>query len=101
MQEMSDRADEVVSYVRKMHTDWLSDASRKEDDKGGDVVVITHGHFSRIFVARWLGLPLAQGQLFTVDVGGVSRYFLNGQTAGKEKMADICCGAGVYWAVLP
>lgn len=24
------------------------------------------------FVARWLGLPLSQGQLFTVDVGGVS-----------------------------
>lgn len=26
----------------------------------------------KVFVARWIGLPIHQGQLFTVDVGGVS-----------------------------
>lgn len=72
VQEMSDRTDEVVAYVRKIHNDWLSAPERQADDKGGDVVIISHGHFSRVFVARWLGLPLEQGQLFTVDVGGVS-----------------------------
>lgn len=69
---MSDRVDEVVQYVRKMHNEWLSAEERKEDDRGGDVVIVSHGHFSRCFVARWLGLPLKDGQLFTVDVGGVS-----------------------------
>lgn len=69
---MSDRADEAVAYVRQIHNEWLADDNRGDGDKGGDVVIITHGHFSRVFLARWLGLPLAQGQLFTVDVGGVS-----------------------------
>lgn len=69
---MSDRADEVVNYVTKLHQDWLSAEGRNETDKGGDVVIISHGHFSRVFMARWLNLPLHQGQLFTVDVGGVS-----------------------------
>ncbi|KAK9899415.1 phosphoglycerate mutase-like protein [Cystobasidium minutum MCA 4210] len=72
VQQMSDRVDEVVQYVRKMHNEWLSAEERKEDDRGGDVVIVSHGHFSRCFVARWLGLPLKDGQLFTVDVGGVS-----------------------------
>jgi broad specificity phosphatase PhoE len=69
---MSDRADEVVNLIKQMHEDWVNAPERKVTDEGGDIVIVTHGHFSRVFLARWLGLPLEQGQLFTVDVGGVS-----------------------------
>ncbi|CAD6568108.1 MAG: hypothetical protein CYPHOPRED_002322 [Cyphobasidiales sp. Tagirdzhanova-0007] len=71
-EEMTARVDEVVQHIQKLHREWMSRDNAQADDKGGDVLVLSHGHFSRVFMARWIGLPIAQGQLFTVDVGGVS-----------------------------
>ncbi|MCY7342162.1 MAG: acid phosphatase [Pseudonocardia sp.] len=34
---------------------------------GGDVVLVGHGHFSRILVARWIGLPATQGVHFAME----------------------------------
>lgn len=33
----------------------------------GDVVLVGHGHFSRVLVARWIGLPVAEGVRFAMD----------------------------------
>lgn len=33
----------------------------------GDVVLVGHGHFSRVLVACWLGLPAAEGIRFGLD----------------------------------
>ncbi|MCP2167995.1 acid phosphatase [Goodfellowiella coeruleoviolacea] len=38
----------------------------------GDVVLIGHGHFSRVLTARWLGLPANAGLHFGVDPACVS-----------------------------
>jgi broad specificity phosphatase PhoE len=38
----------------------------------GDVVLVGHGHFSRVLVARWVGLPATQGVRFAMDAGGVT-----------------------------
>jgi probable phosphoglycerate mutase len=48
------RADRVLARVRSA----LSD---------GDVLVVGHGHFSRVLVARWLGLPPAAGAHFGLN----------------------------------
>ncbi|WP_300019236.1 acid phosphatase [Pseudonocardia sp.] len=48
------RADAVLADAR----DALS---------GGDVVLIGHGHFSRVLIARWIGLPATEGVRFTMD----------------------------------
>ncbi|KZT41838.1 phosphoglycerate mutase-like protein [Sistotremastrum suecicum HHB10207 ss-3] len=71
VQQMSDRADEAVKAVKEIHRAWFEDPSRNDNDKGGDVLIVSHGHFSRIFLARWLGLSLDRGQLFVLDPGGV------------------------------
>ncbi|KIJ52634.1 hypothetical protein M422DRAFT_26203 [Sphaerobolus stellatus SS14] len=71
VEQMSARVDSVVEAVKKIHKDWVNTPDRKDTDKGGDVVVFSHGHFSRVLLARWLGLPLVQGQLFSLDPGGV------------------------------
>ena len=38
----------------------------------GDVVLVGHGHFSRVLVARWVGLPATQGVRFAMDAGGIT-----------------------------
>ncbi|NUT40731.1 MAG: histidine phosphatase family protein [Thermoactinospora sp.] len=52
------RADRVIARVK---------------DVEGDVAVVAHGHFLRVFTARWLGLPAADGRLFRLDTGTYSR----------------------------
>ncbi|MEO5652345.1 MAG: histidine phosphatase family protein [Marmoricola sp.] len=55
--EVSERLDRVVDRVRS---------------DGGRVLVFSHGHASRALAARWLGLPVQDGQLFTLDTATVS-----------------------------
>lgn len=38
----------------------------------GNIIVFSHGHFLRMFAARWIGLPAAQGQHWTFATGTVS-----------------------------
>jgi probable phosphoglycerate mutase len=38
----------------------------------GDVVLVGHGHFSRVLVARWVGLPAAEGVRFAMEAAAVS-----------------------------
>jgi probable phosphoglycerate mutase len=38
----------------------------------GDVALFGHGHFFRVFAARWLGLPASAGSHFLLDNGTVS-----------------------------
>ncbi|MEJ3657739.1 acid phosphatase [Actinomycetes bacterium KLBMP 9759] len=34
---------------------------------GGDVVLVGHGHFSRVLIARWIGLPATEGVRFSME----------------------------------
>jgi broad specificity phosphatase PhoE len=43
----------------------LADARAARD--GGDVVLVGHGHFSRVLLARWIGLPATEGVRFAMD----------------------------------
>ncbi|WP_328500778.1 histidine phosphatase family protein [Streptomyces sp. NBC_00457] len=57
------RADRVLSRV----DDALAD---------GDVILVAHGHFLRVLTARRLGLAPAEGRLFQLATGTVSRLSL-------------------------
>ncbi|KAK4052859.1 hypothetical protein OIO90_004135 [Microbotryomycetes sp. JL221] len=48
--------------------------SHKEGDceGDGDVLIVSHGHFSRCFLTRWCRLPLTDGRVFVVDTGAIS-----------------------------
>ncbi|KAN0065545.1 Thymidylate synthase [Thecaphora frezii] len=72
-QHMSDRIDGVINNIRATQRSFVERRKRGEDVGGrtGDVLVVCHGHFNRVFIARWLNLPLTQGRLFEMDAGGM------------------------------
>ncbi|MBJ7903963.1 histidine phosphatase family protein [Streptomyces sp. DSM 110735] len=61
-EEIGARADRVLARVDK--------ALQKD---GGDVILVAHAHFLRVLTARRLGLPPADGRLFQLATGTVSR----------------------------
>jgi probable phosphoglycerate mutase len=38
----------------------------------GNAVLFAHGHVLRVFVARWIGLPVGSGQHFLLNTGTLS-----------------------------
>ncbi|WP_328472563.1 histidine phosphatase family protein [Streptomyces sp. NBC_00448] len=62
-EQIGDRADRVLARVEAAFT----------NGDGGDVVLVAHAHFLRVLTARRLGLPPAEGALFQLATGTVSR----------------------------
>jgi broad specificity phosphatase PhoE len=62
-EQVGDRADRVLARV---------DAAFANGE-GGDVVLVAHAHLLRVLTARRLGLPPADGALFQLATGTVSR----------------------------
>ncbi|BBB01834.1 putative mutase [Actinacidiphila reveromycinica] len=62
-EQVGDRADRVLARVEAAFT----------NGDGGDVVLVAHAHFLRVLTARRLGLPPADGALFQLATGTVSR----------------------------
>ena len=56
-EEVSQRMDRVVDRVRA---------------HGGRVLAFSHGHASRALAARWLGQPVQEGRLFSLDTATIS-----------------------------
>jgi probable phosphoglycerate mutase len=54
--QISDRADRLLERLRA---------------RGGNVALFTHGHFGRVLAARWIGLPVIEGQHFALGVASL------------------------------
>ncbi|RSM64864.1 acid phosphatase [Kibdelosporangium aridum] len=57
--QVSDRADAVLARVKELLP-------------CGDVILVGHGHFSRVLIARWLDLPATSGVHFGLDPAGTA-----------------------------
>ncbi|MFD8499503.1 acid phosphatase [Amycolatopsis sp. NPDC059657] len=55
--EVAARADAVIARFRAA---------------GSDVIAVGHGHFSRVLVTRWVGLPAVSGVHFAVDPASIT-----------------------------
>src|SRR5262245_56061818 len=55
--EIGVRVDRVIEKVRSVQ---------------GNVALFAHGHVSRVFAARWIGLPVAAGSNLLLDTASVS-----------------------------
>jgi broad specificity phosphatase PhoE len=58
-EQVTARADRVLARVRELC--FMS-----------DIVLIGHGHFSRVLAARWIGLPATSGVHFALDAGAIT-----------------------------
>ncbi|KAH0590885.1 hypothetical protein H2248_001001 [Termitomyces sp. 'cryptogamus'] len=54
--EMEARVDTVISKVREYHRQY-----KEEGLNTRDVMIVAHGHFSRVLISRWINFPLALG----------------------------------------
>ncbi|THA63238.1 histidine phosphatase family protein [Streptomyces sp. A0958] len=61
--EVGDRADRVLAEVAEA-AGWAGDE---------DIALVAHSHFLRVLTARYLGLTPAEGTLFQLATGAVSR----------------------------
>ncbi|KAK8843993.1 hypothetical protein IAR55_006786 [Kwoniella newhampshirensis] len=71
-QQMSDRVDRVIAKVRAIHEEAEKTAATPEEIDYSDVIIFSHGHFSRCFIARWCDLPLKTGYHIAADPGGLA-----------------------------
>ncbi|RAG83913.1 histidine phosphatase family protein [Streptacidiphilus pinicola] len=62
-EEVGIRADRVIAKAE----------AALQNGRGGDVVLVAHAHFLRVLAARRLGLPPADGALFQLATGTISR----------------------------
>lgn len=68
-QQMTERVDRFIGKIRKLHEQCLADPGRAS--KPQDIVIVSHGHFSRAFVARWCQMDISMGYHFVVDPGAL------------------------------
>lgn len=59
LEQVGMRADRLLARVRAALADT-------------EVILVGHGHFSRVLLARWIGLPPTAGVRFALDPAGVS-----------------------------
>lgn len=71
--QVGDRADAVLADARAALP-------------GGDVVLVGHGHFSRVLIARWIGLPATEGVRFTMDAAA---WAVLGDERGVPKLDHV------------
>ncbi|KAJ7630801.1 histidine phosphatase superfamily [Roridomyces roridus] len=67
VQEMEARVDSIIAKVREYHRKY-----KEEGLNTRDVVIVAHGHFSRVFISRWINFPLCLGTHFNVEPGGIA-----------------------------
>lgn len=71
-EQMAARVDRVIAKIRQIHADAEADADTPQEADHSDVIIFSHGHFTRSFIARWCDFPIAAGYHFAADAGGVS-----------------------------
>ncbi|KAG6911538.1 hypothetical protein DXG01_011840 [Tephrocybe rancida] len=65
--EMQARVDTVIANVREYHRQY-----KEEGLNTRDVMIVAHGHFSRVLISRWINFPLCLGTHFNVEPASVT-----------------------------
>jgi len=63
VEEMQTRVDGVIAKVH----DWHRRYKEGDDTVTRDVMIIAHGHFSRVLISRWIQFPLHLGMFYEFE----------------------------------
>ncbi|KAF9527824.1 histidine phosphatase superfamily [Crepidotus variabilis] len=66
-QDMEARVDRVIEKVRAYHREY-----KEKGTNTRDVMIVAHGHFNRVLIARWIKFQLCLGTHFNVEPGSVA-----------------------------
>ncbi|KAM0750407.1 phosphoglycerate mutase-like protein [Meredithblackwellia eburnea MCA 4105] len=69
-QQMSDRCDRMIEKILSRGKSHVECGETKEGC--GDILIVSHGHFTRCFLTRWCKLELPKGRIFVADPGAIS-----------------------------
>ncbi|GAA5827933.1 hypothetical protein JCM11251_005653, partial [Rhodosporidiobolus azoricus] len=69
-EEMTARCDEMIKRIVDMTGAHHGNEGNAECR--GDVLIVSHGHFSRCFVTRWLEMELTHGRRFNAETGALT-----------------------------
>jgi broad specificity phosphatase PhoE len=72
-EQVGARADKVIEHLRALLEDT-------------DVILVGHGHFSRVLVARWLGLRVCDGIHFALEPAAIS---VLGEERGRAQLKHL------------
>jgi len=66
---MAERVDSVIRDVKEIQK--IGFAGGREEGRR-DILIVSHGHFLRAFVKRWLGYGLQEPLVMVLDPGGIA-----------------------------
>lgn len=96
IEDITKRVDKVIEKVKSIHASYWERVEKglcKAGTQGGDVLIVTHGHFSKCFLARWCEMPLQHGTHFIVDAGGCesfsTKFFFISLSLLTDALADL------------
>ncbi|BEI93032.1 uncharacterized protein CcaverHIS019_0506600 [Cutaneotrichosporon cavernicola] len=69
-EQMTERVDRVIARIREIHA--KAECVPDDEVDYSDVILFSHGHFTRSFIARWCQLPIQAGYNFSSDAGGLA-----------------------------
>jgi len=72
VEQMTARVDELIEKIAKIHRDCCGKMKNGQKDAVGDVMIVSHGHYSKCFLARFARLPLERGEILVVDAGAIN-----------------------------
>lgn len=62
----------IKKQIQELHRKYLEEGIGKRD-----IMIVAHGHFSRVLIARWVQFPICLGTHFNVEPAGVSSSHCN------------------------
>ncbi|PAV22280.1 phosphoglycerate mutase [Pyrrhoderma noxium] len=65
--EMTKRVDGIIDKIQEKHRLFFEEGIGHRD-----IVIIAHGHFSRVFISRWVQFPLHLGTHFHMEPAGIA-----------------------------
>ncbi|EJD04062.1 phosphoglycerate mutase-like protein [Fomitiporia mediterranea MF3/22] len=82
--QMTKRVDKVIEKVQEIHKQFLQDGTGRRD-----VLIVSHGHFSRVLISRWVQFPMSLGTHFHFEPAGIAVLSYNHRSLDEPALCAL------------